>query len=100
MTRPHNQLDPATALNTALNVLSRAEIERAWSAVETVNQALGGNIALKAEAAACLLAQILAEIGTRSQRADLSDVTEAVQGLSTYVSGRMVQIVIAAQEPA
>lgn len=88
------KIDPAAALGDALNVLSRTDVERAWSASEAVNKALGGNIAQRAEAAAYLLAHILADIGSATKRHDdLADVAAAVEGLSVYVSGRMIAIV-------
>ena len=59
-----------------------------------LSKALDGNIAMRAEAAAYLLAHILAEIGTTTTRPDdLADVAGAVEGLSTYVVGRMIAIV-------
>ena len=86
--------DPAEALRDALQVLSRAEVEKAWAAAEAVTQALGnGSIALRAEAASYLLAMIVAEIGNTSKRDDLTDVLPAVESLSLYVTGRMAVIV-------
>jgi hypothetical protein len=86
--------DPAAALEDALTVLSRAEIEAAWSVAETANKALGStSIALRAEVASYLLASILDDIGRTSTRADLSDVIGAVEPLALYVVGRMPVIV-------
>jgi hypothetical protein len=92
--------DPAAVLADALDVLSRSEIERAWTAAEAVHKALGGNIALRAEVAAYLLAQILAEIGNTSNRTDLADVAAALEALSVYLNGRMVTIVTEAATDA
>ena len=87
-------VDPIAELSRSLDVLSRAEIEQAWSAAETVNKALGGNMAMRAEAAACLLAHVLAEIGATTTRPDdLTDVAAAVEAVSTYVATRMIVIV-------
>ena len=87
-------LDPINELRTSLDVLSRSEIEQAWSAAEAVNKALDGNLAQRAEAAAYLLAHILADIGNTTTRPDdLADVAGAVEGLSMYVTGRMITIV-------
>jgi hypothetical protein len=87
--------DPASELHAALDVLSRAELERAWKVAEKATRSLrNGNLALRAECAAYLLAQILAEISNTTKRPeDLSDVAAAVEGLSLYVSGRMITIV-------
>jgi hypothetical protein len=87
-------IDPVNELRASLDVLSRAEIEQAWSAADAVNKALGGNVAQRAEVAARLLAVILHELGGTTKRQDhLSDILPAVDALSTYVIGRMVTIV-------
>ena len=87
-------IDPIAELRTSLDVLSRAEIEQAWSAASIASEALGtGNLAARAEAAAFLLASILNDIGVRSERDDLADVAPAVAALSTYLAGRMITIV-------
>lgn len=88
--------EPAEALRDALDVLSRAEVEKAWAAAEVTIKSLGStSIALRAEIAAYLLAMILAEIGNATTRPDdLSDVAAAVESLSLYVTGRMAVIVV------
>jgi hypothetical protein len=87
------RIDPAAALRDALDVLSRAEVERARAVAEAATQALGNSsIALRAEAASYLLAMILAEIGNATKRDDLSDVLPTVEGLAMYVVGRMTTI--------
>ena len=89
------QLDPASTLEDALSVLSRAEVEAAWAVAETANKALGStSIALRAEVASYLLATILDDIGRTTTRADdLSDVMATVETLALYVCGRMPVIV-------
>jgi hypothetical protein len=67
-------IDPVAALRDALQVLSRAEIEKTWAAGEAANKALG-NPALRAELAAYVLATILADLGRTSERPD--DLAEA-----------------------
>jgi hypothetical protein len=89
------QLDPAVALQDALTVLSRAEVEAAWAVAETANKALGStSVALRAEVAAYLLSTILDDLGRATTRPDdLSDVMAAVETLALYVCGRMPVIV-------
>jgi hypothetical protein len=89
------KLDPVAALRDALRVLSRAELEQAWAAAEVANKALGNaNAALRAEAAAYLLASVLAELGNNTQLPDdLADILPAVESLALYVTGRMAVIV-------
>jgi hypothetical protein len=58
-----SKIGPVGALRDALDVLSRTEIETAWRAGDAAAQSLGsGNLALRAEVAAYLLASILAKI--------------------------------------
>jgi hypothetical protein len=89
------QLDPTSALEDALTVLSRVEVEAAWAVAETANKALGStSIALRAEVAAYLLSTILDDLGRTTTRPDdLSDVMAAVETLALYVCGRMPVIV-------
>jgi hypothetical protein len=87
-------VDPVAELRAALDLLSRAEVERAWAVADAATKSLGsGNLALKAEVAAALLALILAEMGSTSKRSDLADVLPAVDGLATYVFTRLPIIV-------
>jgi hypothetical protein len=89
------RLDPAASLRSGLSALSRSDIERAWSVADVARKSLGGNIVQRAEVAAYLLAQILAEIGNVTDRPDdLADAAAAVDSLSCYLNGRMAQIVI------
>lgn len=88
-------IDPVAELKASLDVLSRSEIEAAWSAAEALSKALGGNIAQRCEVAAYILGHVLAEIGASSKRPhDLADVAGAVEAVSTYVAGRMAVITI------
>lgn len=91
MTRP---IDTIAELRRALDVLSRAETERAWQVADAAVASLGTNVALRAEAAAYLLATILGELSTTTKRADLSDVLPGVEALAMYVVGRMATITI------
>jgi hypothetical protein len=87
-------LDPIDELRASLQVLSRSEIERAWSTAEAVNRVLGSNIAQRAELTAYVLASILNDIGSGSERQhDLADALPAVDALAHYVIGRMAVIV-------
>jgi hypothetical protein len=90
-----SKADPVALLQDPLNVLSRAETERAWTVGDAATRALGNaNIALRAEVAAHMLATILDDIGKTTRRPDsLSDVLPAVESLALYVCGRMATIV-------
>jgi hypothetical protein len=89
------KLEPAAVLRDALQVLSRSDVERAWTAASAAHASLGSsNPALRAEMAAFLMASILSELGSATTRHDdLSDVLPAVESLALYVAGRMAVIV-------
>ena len=89
-------------LRAAYDMLSRSEVERAWTAADAATKELGtGSLALRAEVAARLLATIITDVSAQIETADdLAAALPTVQGLATYTIGRVATIATAGKDGA